>query len=411
MNTKMQEDNVRLLFDMVEASKEGEVVIKPVEASDVHTSEVVVVDFGNNGATIFYSSSGECETIEPEEVLDLPDVLEAGTILISEYPHLGCDRKKFSLSQPFTATELLDLYARLKANGIVLKLFPSKSTPRACAHSKLGKPEDNYKSDITDPIAIYKLLQDFPEISQMKPPKSFETSAFRQEVYDYKKYTNGMLNIARRTMLYRDESKYPVKYKVSWGDIPIPAKTGYTGTDDPINNFIWNNLYVIYDSLSPLARSVVGFSHYAKSKELKISGKKKWQFDMRLLYTICSMLVDETGAIRKREKTKEVAGWNFIKRYIIGMSPFHLKGGVARSNVYHWGLKNWVKRQVKENYGDRGLSLKGKRRGGGYDTKKKKEVPAFTKEEDALFVLYRTQYCNSVRELFKVMKKMLKEGC
>ena len=39
-----------------------------------------------------------------------------------------------------------------------------------------------------------------------------------------------------------------------------------------------------------------------KSKELKISEKKKWQFDMRLLYTVCSMLVDETGAIRKREK-------------------------------------------------------------------------------------------------------------
>jgi hypothetical protein len=76
-------------------------------------------------------------------VLELHKRLEPNSTLICEYAHLGCDRKPLSLSQPFIADELKQIYNDLEKNSIKLKLFPQQSTPRACAYSGLPKLDDN----------------------------------------------------------------------------------------------------------------------------------------------------------------------------------------------------------------------------------------------------------------------------
>ena len=36
---------------------------------------------------------------------------------------------------------------------------------------------------------------------------------------------------------------------------------------------------------------------------------------------------------RMREQTDKLPGWKFLEKYVYGFSPFHLNGGLARSNL------------------------------------------------------------------------------
>jgi len=76
------------------------------------------------------------------------------------------------------------------------------------------------------------------------------------------------------------------------------------------------------------------------------------------------------------------------------MSPHHQKGGVARSNLYYHGKRNYIIRKAK----DHEINLKKKHRG------------EFSQEEDQCFVFYRKIYVNSIREVFNAFRSMIKEG-
>ena len=331
-----------------------------------------VIDCGTNKSTIYDSETDNCRVITHEELLELPNKLPEGSLVVSEYSHLGCERTRFSRSQPFTARELLNLYYDFEQNNIKLKLFPQKSTPRACSYSGLEK------SDLNDPKSIYLLLKDFPEISLMNPPETFSLSKIREESYEYKKYTSAYINAARR------------------GDNPY--------TEDECSKFIRDNIETFAGSLSETAKSVFGLSNDCRYKK---NGKINFnKVKMQAIYAVVCTLLDDEGNIRVRPSTGEIAGWQYIKRYVLCMTPFHFRGGVARSNLYYHGLKNWVIKQVKENHG---FNLKGRSRGGFFekDGKTKKPDSQFTAEEDRLYRVYRKQYCDSIRELWQLTKRIL----
>ncbi len=160
-----------------------------------------VLDCGVNQSTLFNSKTKEVIRITHDEVLELHKRLEPNSTLICEYAHLGCDRKPLSLSQPFTSDELKQIYNDLEKNSIKLKLFPQQSTPRACAYSGLPKLDDN------DPVSIYNLVQDFPEISMMNPPKDFKPSKKREWSWRMKDQVNYTLNLARRYKYLDEDDK------------------------------------------------------------------------------------------------------------------------------------------------------------------------------------------------------------
>jgi hypothetical protein len=236
------------------------------------------------------------------------------------------------------------------------------------------------------------LLKDFPEISLMNPPTSFDLHPKRKESYEYKDYTNLYINMARR-----EQPKY---------------------TSDECSKFIRNNIEEIVSRLSDTAKDVFGITVINKKKEVKenrftrdtVNGRKgEFKFDsaggikMQAIYAVACTIIDPDGNLRTRPSTGAMAGWAYIKRYIFCMSPFHLKGGVARSNLYYHGLKNWVIAKAKENHG---LTLRGKSRGGFWedDGKTKKPNTQFTKEEDRVFVTYRKMYCDCIRELWQTVR-------
>ena len=69
-----------------------------------------VLDCGVNQSTLFNSKTKQVIKITHDEVLELHKRLEPNSTLICESAHLGCDRKPLSLSQPFIADELKQIY-------------------------------------------------------------------------------------------------------------------------------------------------------------------------------------------------------------------------------------------------------------------------------------------------------------
>lgn len=338
-----------------------------------------VLDCGKNHSTLFDSESKQVKTISHEEVLELYKTLEPNSILICEYAHLGCERKTLSLSQPFTAEELLTLYENLKENNITLKLFPQQSTPRACSYSGLEKKDEN------DPVSIYNLIQDFPQISMMNPPKDFNPSDKVQDGWDLKKAINNTLNVARRFKYKSDEDSNTsdIKFYINKmiEELSDETKDAFCISEDCLYKQSTKN---------------------NEKGELRMDGISKVQ-----IYSILACLQDEAGKLRKRKNGKFIS-WNFAKRHLICMTPFHRRGGVARSNLYHHGMKNYIIRKGNEN----GFDLTGKCRGGYADKKTKmvKEGTRFTKEQDEFVTKQRRIYCNAIREVFQFYKKYLTAG-
>ena len=334
-----------------------------------------VLDCGVNQSTLYDSKNDIVTTISHEEVLELYKTLEANSVLVCEYAHLGCPRGERSLSQPFTAAELLNLYDNLKQNNITLKLFPQQSTPRDCAYSGMEKSDEN------DVKSIYLLLQDFPEISLMNPPTSFDVSEKRQTSWQLKDNINYTLNLARR-FKYLDE-------------------------DDENTKLLKSLMSEMESELSDNTKDAFGLTNcrYTNNRKGKWKvGDVCWnKISMPQIYSVLSCLQDENGNLRK--VNGKLPSWKFAKRYLLGMTPFHFRGGVARSNLYYHGMKNYIIRKAK----DAGVKLKSKKRGGFFDDDGKtfKEGTKFTKEEDNCFLMHRKNYHDAIRELYRFFQNRL----
>lgn len=368
------------------------------------------LDCGANASTLYTVATGGVTVLSHAEVLNLPEKLPAGSKLVCEYSHLGCERTEFSLSQPYDRHQLLDLYKRFRENDIELRLFPQKSTPRAAAWST------RWKNDMNDPVSIANLVRDFPQTSLMHPPEYFDLDLKRKASYEIKKYLNRDINKARR-------------------ERPIPYWSDYCC------KLMRDNLTFLNDNLDDTARSVFGFttintkgqrvpSVYSQkpTKEIyKAIGLKKgdWHMDnvkFQALYPLFAAMIDPVAQDwRVRECRPDLfipLGINYIKRYVFCQSPFHLKGGVARSNLYYHGLKNWAIAEGKLV----GINLKGKCRGGFLDEKARKtkdenknllypvgkiqEGTRFTPEEDAFFVSKRQEFCRAIKDVLHLVKQI-----
>lgn len=349
----------------------------------LNINRTVVVDCGKNSAAYYNPITDTGLMISHKDLLSLHvDLkLKEGDTIVGEYSHLGCPRGELSLSQPFQAEELQKWYKSLYLAGINLLMFPQKSTPRAISYSGLGK------SDIEDCKSIWKLLKDYPEISLMKPPTSFEPSEFTKEMWAWKSKTNRILNIAR-------SDKYGLKCPES----------------DKVTKWILDNFQTIYDRLSDNARDCFKLCLY-KNGELKIKTNSDWLFSMPQLYSILSTMIfhnPDTGLVEIRTRNKETAS-NFLKnydfkRYLLCATPFHLKGGVLRSNIYFHGMRNWTMAKAK----NAGLNLKRKIKLDEDETMTIRRG-LFTPEEEAFFVEHRAIYTKAVMEAYALFKSMLQE--
>lgn len=335
------------------------------------SNNIVIVDCGKNTSTLY--KDGQIHVYSHSELLDKILELPSGTKVVSEEAHLGTARKGLSKSQPFTAEQLLQFYDNCANNGIEMRFFPQQSTFRAQQYyrTKYNLSEKEFpKSDDNDPKAIYELLIDHMEISLSRPKETFAEDELREEGYQFKNDLNIHLNFARAS-----EPK------------------AYAYEDDGCKKWIEKNVDQIASQLSPEAQQAFGLGEESQYKrgadkdKINLNSIKMAQF-----YSIAATLIDYNGKLRLRKGTGELPGWKFIKKYVIPMSPFHRKGGVARSNLYHHGLKNYLKNQVEAH---------------GLEEFPKGGRGVFSKEQDEFFVDCRIKYCNAIREIFQICRKIL----
>lgn len=388
---------------------------------------VIVIDCGKNHSTYFNNTTGKTKKIKRSDVLKLPSKYP-GFLFIAEDAHLGVPRNGKSMAQIFDKKKLSQFYEDCRSNGVTLKLFPQQLSPRASLYVGVEKSDDN------DPEIIYKFLKDHPEIHLKNPRDNFEYSFLEKEGYEFKNHCNMKLNSLRMTE--EDKCSY--------------------SEEDVIPKFVIDNLDHLNEVLSSEAKDAFGLTIERKSekkrktikttlhngkevdhyrvcinkyaKTTKYGEKGDWKVKTPTgginMNQLCSILAPMLGVIEynqeedalelkdklnKRRHTGELPCWKFVKSKVFEFKPFHQKGGVARSNLIHHGLKNYVRRKVKRC---EGLDLE-RKVDHPYKKKNGKAKPIyintalFTSEEKDVFKKYRKQYQKCTQEVFNVFRNLL----
>ena len=337
---------------------------------NITNNNIVIVDCGQNTATLLRPDASEVEVFPHKDLFEVISSLPKGTKVVSEEAHLGTPRRGLSKSQPFKEEELVPFYKKCADKGIDLAFFPQQSTFRAQQYYRTKhdlSEEDFPKSDENDPLALRELILDFPEISLSRPKDNFNENPVRSDGNEFKQSLNAHLNYARASE-------------------PKP----YNYEDDGCRHWIDSNINEVASLLSPLAQEVFGLTdenRYKKTGEINLNKIKMTQ-----LYSVVASLIDYEGVPRKRSATGARPGWKFVKQFVFSMTPFHRRGGVARSNLYHHGIKNYHKNRCAEE---------------GHSLPPKGGRGVFTKEQDDFLVKCRTEYCLAIRELFQAVRNLL----
>ena len=271
---------------------------------------IVTVDFGGKEWTSFDGQSVQC--LSTDDFLRLDQWCKKGTMLIAEHAHLGCPRTNKSLAQVYTASELQDFYRHAISLGIEVRLFPQSQTPKARALAGLGE-----KNDANDAQAIYNYLLHGPSVldSLKHPPRSFEPERWREAGWAFKDDTNIILNVARR-----------FKYKTE---------------GDKITSFVLDNLERLAAIVPDDAKEIFGLLHRKKDGSFYALDSPQGP-SLSKLYTLAALLLNEEGNLRSRPDTGRPPGIGWLMRTQIATTPFHHRGGIARSNVMWHGCKNYV---------------------------------------------------------------------
>lgn len=328
------------------------------------------IDWGKNIGTLTNWKTKESCTLSQEQVLNLANILPANSIIVGENTHFGCPKQKLSHSQPFVANTLNKFHDDLKKNNIIFLLFPEKLTPIARQFSNI-----TVKNDKNDTLAILNYVNNNRcSTTFRKPPKDFNEENFT--VIEGNKFTaelNMYLNYARRF--------------------------NYMADDDHISIWIREIIHETINHLSIEAQKIFGIDEscrYKKNNEKK--GIKKGDINLNKIkmcqiYPVAALFKTYEGDIRKRFLTKDLVGWYFAQRYVFHFSPWHLRGGVARSNFFHHGISNYTIAKLKLHNIDISKKFRGE----------------FSDEEEALYKHYRQKYIWAIKELFVFFKSKIKK--
>jgi hypothetical protein len=262
--------------------------------------EVIGLDFGCNIAHYYMARSGKKGQMPFKQLLSWLLRLPCNTLVVCESAHLGVPQTALSLAQPFTAEELLKLLADLRARGITLKLAPHAHTGKRMrlwvAHHYPELMRDADKSDAADAMALAVYVDRCNEISLANPYKSFSRSARRNFGREVTKLSNAILNAER--------------------------------TDDYGGEF--------FPEIIRLARTV---------------RRSKCFPSVKFVVTVAStLLYEKNGRLLVLRHRGHVPGRWFWMRDVLRMSPWHHRGGTARSNLMWHTFRPYLQKQAKLHY-------------------------------------------------------------
>ena len=270
-----------------------------------------IMDCGARGGTFLYDVASDiADQIPNEDVINLniPNIKSGDTIIIED-AHVRT-RETLSLAQPFTYDQLCTFKSNANKLGVSIKLFPQMSTPKA--RDFAGGVD---KTDINDIQAIAAYLQARPSIlatlKNFNPITLDEYRSKNESAWEDKDQLGEDINTAR---IYK------------YGD---PKEGDFS---DAVIQWINDNIKVIYQKLTQEQRDMLNMVVKFKGK-----AKERIDYNRTRLYTLVATLIKAEGGLRLRSDVGKLPYWRYVKENYFGMTPYHMKGGVAASNVkYHW---------------------------------------------------------------------------
>jgi hypothetical protein len=341
--------------------------------------QIVTIDLGKNMA-FYYDPDKSDKTfkITHQELLDLPNKYE-NTLFVSEGAHMDRPRTMKSHAQAFKEDELNLFKDNCKNNNNLLRLFPEMMSFQT-------RQEGEEKSDELDPIHLYRYLEENPNfIDVLKNPSSnYNADPKRREGWSIKDNMNTALNYARRTKYGKDDY---------WS----------------IREWLENNIEEINKNIDDTTKKVFEVSYYKKGNVKK----SIQQGDVNVnalnngIYSIIMSLfefstdedINVVHNFRKREETGDLPGWGFLEKYVYHFSPFHLKGGIARSNLKFHNYKTYLaKRAVDFGYKMEKKKLNGKAKN------------QFNPQEESFFKQAQKEHKNACKQMFYAVKKAVRNN-
>ena len=287
--------------------------------ADIGEGKLHVYDSGND---TFYGKLPKDDLI----ILNIPE-LQSGDTLVVECAHLREAHAK-TMAHAYSFDKLIELKQNADKMGVVIKLFPQKSTPKA---RKLAGVEADAKTDEVDTKAIASfLLKDQNAYSSLKtfiPTKMKDFQEKSQNIVDYIQEANEDINPAKssgygldpKIDYYEDEvSKWIKKYTVDGGS----SIFGYTPT---IVDYLEKEYPKEYEELA----KALGLSIDKKLGKIKIDQANR-------IYTLTTTILRPDGSLRLRKDYKLPAYWQYVKAHLLGCKPYHMNQGVIASNYKHW---------------------------------------------------------------------------
>ena len=293
-------------------------------------TNLFTADYGNNKFHVYDSKNDKFyEKIRKENFinLDIPG-LEKGDTLVVECAHLREWHEK-TMAQPLKFEQLTEFKNNCDLRGVVVKLFPQKSTPKARKLSGYESQKTNSKF-----LKLYGIGTDEADTRSIASFLLKDRSAF----YTLKDF------IPTKMETYQKEND-PIFTYIEEGNTDInPAKTqgyGFSTDDDndyedAVSRWINNNKEELINRVGedPQILSLLGFSIIRRTKK-NPDGILKVQTPSRI-YTLVHSLLRPNGKLRVRHDNGLVPYWQYVKAHYLGCKPYHSQQGVPASNYKHW---------------------------------------------------------------------------
>ncbi len=258
--------------------------------------------------------------------------------LVIESAHLETHREKKSLAQPLTREQYETLTNNAEALGVVVRSAPEQMTPKVRSlYETTRELKKSSGQDQLDCEAWIEYLFDTETATSscLAKPKQY-TEEELDEIYDFKMHTNMLLNWVR---CFETDSANRYKFQPEYVD----------------------GLHIKQDFAAKLIREAglheTDFYDYQDFKHLNEHLQHldyEHHFELlpalkyKQIYTLAVMIVDPwTGEERKCKDTGKAPQIKWLFRHICGNTPRHRRGGVARSNLMHHGLKHYQTKNFK----------------------------------------------------------------
>ncbi len=258
--------------------------------------------------------------------------------LVIESAHLETHREKKSLAQPLTREQYETLTNNADALGVLVRSAPEQMTPKV--RSFYEKTREKKKSSGQDQLDCeawieYLLDTETGTKSCLAKPKQY-SEAELGAIYQFKNQTNLFLNWVR---CFETDSAKRYKFQPEYVDgihieqdfaAKLIRESGLHETD--------HYHYKDFGRLNKHLQHLDYEHHFELLPALKY----------KQVYTLAVMIVDPwTGEERKRKDTGKAPEIKWLFRHICGNTPRHQRGGVARSNLMHHGLKHYQTKNLK----------------------------------------------------------------